>query len=62
MRDTESSNEPTGLADGLEVGVLYRLRSAPTWLSFGRFAPWRGYRAGGSPATPFGVLGVNLSG
>src|SRR5512145_2575903 len=45
------SNLPAGLADGLEVGVLYRRSSG--------YAPWRAHRAGGSPAAPrCGAFGV----
>ena len=50
---------PTGLADGLEVGVLVRLCAAFV-RRFGEFAPWRVDRAGGSPASPCGVLGVQF--
>ena len=50
---------PTGLADGLEVGSPRPPR--PSYLlGFDEFAPWRADRAGGSPASPCGVLGVRF--
>ena len=55
------SNRPAGLADGLEVGFLYRSPSRAELVARRRsgYAPWRGYRAGGSPAAPAsGALGV----